>query len=337
MAYYREYAPVGQTITLRATFRDGTGNLIDVDAGFPDVYVYDEDATATTIDAAVLASDFSGASYTIESASVTKISTGYYETTWAVGAAYDIGVWSDLWVAEISGVQVASYFNINVISGGTVTTQIVVGNTLIVVSLSADIAGTSGNTLSEETHLTFSTKYSPYYASPELVRLECGNWLNSIPDDTISLMIHWSSIEADMIATASTQGNYFATARTKFVIYDTALRCLTIPIDMGGKEKSLGDLMIRNDGKFNEVISELNRKREEWFRVVNARATIVPGQGFAPSVAVKGANDPDRRRMGRLWWSPKDLSYPQPGANTKLRRTDMRRFRKGFVDLGPDE
>ena len=114
-------------------------------------------------------------------------------------------------------------------------------------------------------------------------------------------MIHWSSIEADMIATADVRGPLFENARTKFVIFDCALRCLTVPVDLGGKQKQLGDLMIRNDSKFVEIISELKSKREEWFRVVNARGSIVPGQSFAPSTAVMGRYDLDRRRQGRLW------------------------------------
>lgn len=337
MAYFRDNAPVGQTVTLRATFRDGAGNLIDVDAGYPDIYIYDEETTAETIDAAVAADNFSGASYTIESASVTKISTGFYEASWAVGAAYDTGSWSDLWVAKIGGVTVTSHFVINVVSVGSVTTQTISNNMLIVVTIDSSVAGASGNALSEETHMTFSTTYSPYYASPDLVRLECGSWLDSIPDDTLSLMIHWASLEADMIAVGGSSGSLLTNGRTKFVIYDCALRCLTIPINMGGRTKQLGDLMIRNDSTFVEVVSELKRKREEWFSVVNARGSIVPGQGLGPTSAIKGRYDPDRVRQGRTWHSPKDFPYAQPGANTRLRRSDQRKYKKGFLDRGPDE
>lgn len=337
MAYFRDKAPVGQTVTLRATYRDGAGNLIDVDSGYPDIYIYDEETTAATIDAAVAAEDYSGASYSIESASVTRISKGFYEASWAVGAAYDTGPWSDLWVAKIGGVTVTSYFNINVVSVGTVTIQTISNNMLIVVTLDSSIAGTSGNKLSEEQHLTFSTKYSPYYSSPDLVRLDCGSWLDTIPDDTISLMIHWSSIEADMIAVASKQGSLFANARTKFVTYDCALRCLTVPVNIGGKQKQLGDLMIKNDSTFLEVISELKENREKWFRVVNAKGSIVPGQGLGPVSAIKGRYDPDRVRQGRMWHNPKDFPYAQPAANTRLRRSDQRKYKKGFLSRGPEE
>ena len=337
MPYYRDNAPVGQTVTLTATFRDGTGALVDVDAGYPNVYIYNPDVSSDTIDTAVATRSFGGADVTILSASVTKISTGYYEASWSVPAGSTAGDWRDIWDAEINGVPVTSDFVITVVRGGTVTTQIISGNTLIVITLAEEITATSGNALEEDTYLTFSTKYNPYYASPDLVRLECGSWLDTIPDDTISLMIHWSSIEADMIATADVRGPLFENARTKFVIFDCALRCLTVPVDLGGKQKQLGDLMIRNDSKFVEIISELKSKREEWFRVVNARGSIVPGQSFAPSTAVKGRYDPDRRRQGRLWWPPTDYPYLQPGTNAKVRKKGQRKYKKGFLDLGPEE
>ena len=337
MAYYRNEAPVGQTVTLRAIFRDGAGNLVDVDSTFPNVHLYPPDTPRSTIDAAIASGDFSGATTTISYSSVTKISTGYYEASWAIGAAAATGSWTDIWEAEISGVDVTDYFSIEVVSVGSVSIQSVDENMLIVVTISKDVKDTDGNSLEEETHLTFSTKYSPYYASPDLVRLECGAWLDSIPDDTVSLMIHWSSLEANLIATGPETGPLFNAARTKFVIYDAALRTLMIPVDMGGKQKQLGDLMIRNDSNFVQIISELKKKREEWFRVVNAKGNIVPGQSFAPAVASKGRFDPDRARLGRQWFAPTDYPYVQPGANAKVRKTTQRKFKRAFFDLGPEE
>ena len=337
MAYFRNQAPVGQTVTLRAVFKDGAGNLIDVDGSYPNVHLYNPDVAQSTIDSAIASADFSGADETILSTSVTKISTGYYEASWTIGPTATIGSWVDVWEAEISGVDVTDQFSVEVISVGRVSIQQIDENMLVVITISEDVLDTDGNALVGETHLTFSTSYRPYYASPDLIRLECGSWLDSIPDDTISLMIHWSSIEANIIATGPSGGTLFNAARTKFVIYDSALRALTIPVDLGGKQKQLGDLMIKNDSNFVQVISELKRKREEWFRVVNARGTIVPGQSFAPSVATKGRYDPDRARMGRQWWPPVDYPYVQPGANAKVRKVSQRKFKKGFLNRGPEE
>ena len=122
-------------------------------------------------------------------------------------------------------------------------------------------------------------------------------------------------------------------AKTKFVVFDVALRALTLPVDIGGGQKKLSDLMISKNRNFNDTIKELKRKREEWFRVVNSGGRIVPGQGFAPSVAVKGILDPDRGKIGRGWHSSSEYPYPQPGGNQKVRRSNRRKFKTGFVDF----
>jgi hypothetical protein len=182
--------------------------------------------------------------------------------------------------------------------------------------------------------MTFSTEYDPYYSSPDLIRLECGAWVESIPDDTISLMIHWSSIEAQSIALGPL-GNMFELAKTKFVTFDAALRLLMLPASVGGKRKTLGDLMISNDSSALDMIQELKDARDEWWRVVNAKGSIVPGQSFAPEVAVKGKYDPDRRRVGRLWWNPADYFYAQPAGNIRLRMAGQRKYKTGNLARYP--
>ena len=136
MAYFRNKAPVGQTITLRAVFRDGAGNLVDVDAGYPNVHIYNPDISTDDIEAAITSSDFSGADATILSASVTRISTGYYEASWVVSPTATTGVWSDIWEAQISGVDVTDSFTIQVVSVGNVSIQQISENMLIVVTIS---------------------------------------------------------------------------------------------------------------------------------------------------------------------------------------------------------
>ena len=41
--------------------------------------------------------------------------------------------------------------------------------------------------------------------------------------------------------------------------------------------------MIQNDSSFKDIIPELKKEREEWFRVTNAGGNIVPGQGLDPT------------------------------------------------------
>ena len=320
MSYKRNNVPVGQTVTLQAIFIDSANKPMDYDS--IDIKIYDSGNTLQS---------------TVTSA--TKISTGFYEITYTVGATAKTGTWTDQWTATISGVEVQNSFSFNVTEMGSAVTQNIGGNTLIVILLDSAIADTSGNTLAEEAQYTFSTRYNPYYASPDLLRLECGTWLDNIPNDTLSLMIHWSSKEADFITPtgARKSSNSYKVARTKFVIFDVALRCLTLPAaSAGGGTKQLGDLLVKKDSSFANVVKDLKEKREEWFRVLNAGATIVPGQGFAPSVAMKGQYHPERRRVGRLWWDPADFPFQQPGGNQKFRKSGQRKFRKGFGESAVD-
>lgn len=316
MSYKRNRVPVGQTVTLQAIFVDSTNQPIDYDS--IDIKIYDSSSTLQS---------------TVTSA--TRISTGFYEIDYTVPASAALGTWTDTWTATIGTAEIKNSFTFTVSELGSAVIQTISENQLIVVLLDSTIADTSGNTLAEEAQYTFSTRYNPYYASPDLLRLECGTWLDNIPNDTLSLMIHWSSKEADYITPtgARKSTNAYRVARTKFVVFDVALRCLTLPAaNSGGGTKQLGDLLVKKDSSFSNVIKDLKQKREEWFRVLNAGATIVPGQGFAPSVAAKGQHHPENKRVGRLWWNPLDYPYPVPAGNTRVRKSGQRKFRRGYAE-----
>ena len=330
MAYYRDCVPVGQEVTLRAIFTDGCGKPIDVDATFPDVYLYAPDNVPSDIDAEVTGG-FATATASVESANVTKLATGYYEITYTVPLGTEAGSWVDIWHSEINSIETYSYFNFTAMERGKVAIQSLQPNSLIVILLSEDIEDTDGNSLGHEVQLTFSTTYTPYYASPDLLRLECGGILDGIPDDTLSLMIHWSSIESDAWSKGTAgKGKLFRTARTKFVTYDAVLRCLMLPADIGGKTKSLGDLMISNNSDFASTIKELKKARDEWKRVVNSGGTIVPGQSFAPSVAVKGGSRNDRVNFGREWHKPSEVGFAVPTQNAKFADILSSKYKFGF-------
>lgn len=316
MSYKRDNVPVGQTVTLRAIFFDGSGEPMNVDS--MSVEIYDPDNTLIQ-------------TYT----AVTNISTGYYELDVPVSSSATTGVWTDKWTGTIGGANVVNSFKFTVTELGTVFTQTILNNTLIVVLIDKNITDTNGRTLLEDEQITFSTRYKPYYASPDLVRAEVGTWLDSIPNDTLSLLIHWSSKEVDLITPPGVKRNSnYSVARTKFVIFDVALRCLTLPAaGTGSGTKMLGDLMIKKNLSFKDAIEDLKKKRQEWFRVVNANGNITPGQSFAPSIAVKGSTHPENRRVGRLWWSPLDYPYSVPIGNRKIRRSGERKFRTGHVDI----
>lgn len=315
MSYTREKVPLGKTIPLRAIFVDDTGEPLSLDS--VTVEVYDPDGTLITTHT-----------------SATTITDGYYEVEETISATSTKGVWRDKWTGVIGSASLTETFSFTVVDTGTVKTQSIDKNKLIVILLDPTIADTSERVLNEEVQITFSTRYDPYYASPDLVRTEVGTWLDSIPNDTLSLMIHWSSKEVELITPSGARGSNYNTARTKFVVFDVALRCLTLPVaGAGSGTKKLGDLMISRNVSFKNAIEDMKARREEWFRVVNARGRITPGQGFGPSVAMKGQYHPENKRVGRLWWHPLDYPYTVPAGNSKIRKSGQRKFRKGYANI----
>jgi len=334
MSYRRDGVPANRPVVLQAVFYDAIGEPKDVDdiasieiATYRPSDIDSADDWEQEIAGGYLNSferlstdDAAGNNF----GEVVKLATGYYEVVYtptvadadADGQLDEVGQWVDLWVANVDGSQVSAALKFLVKEKGSVRQQALTNNTLVVVSLSEDIASIAGNSLGEEIQVTFSTKYQPYYASVDLVRLECGAWLDSIPDDTISLMIHWSSIEADALKPNSWNGDIISTARTKFVIYDVALRSLQLPADIGGKKKSLGDLLVETTSDFSEVLTEIKKRREEWERVVNAGGTIVPGQSLPLATAVRGSAG--REAASRIWHDPSTVYYEQPSQNAKF-------------------
>ena len=337
---HRGAALAGEEIILRAIFTDEAGCLIDLDS-VPVIYIYDEDVGTDTIkdeaDAGVYTSALAGPE------SATRLSTGYYTYTYAVPAGADAGLWHDLWVGTINSTDDYEIFTFEVDTGFNADDQQLSNNMMLIVKLSSDIANDDGDEFLAETTLWYTTTYSPLYASPDLIRLEMGKWIDYIPDDTLALMAHISSKEANFIQGAAAQGwGNIQLARTKFVVFDTVWRCLNIPGQgkqagySSGKKKSLGDLSITGGNPVIEIPDEIyeyvRKQREEWWRVVNAGGNIVPGQGLTPTFGVKGIFDPDRRLNGRLWESPEVYSYPAPTVNRKLRNSSRRRGRFGFYD-----
>jgi len=330
MAYTRSSGVlVGNTIELYAIFTDAVGNLVDADA-LPVIYFYDP-----TVEDSVFESELDALTFTSATAgpfTATRLSLGYYKYSYAVAPSAEVGTWRDVWVAQVEGVQVANPLVFNVSETIFVGFQPLGTNTMVIIELDASIAGVSGATLGEDISAFFTTTYSPLYASPDLVRLEIGKWIDHIPDDTLALMCHWASKEADFIHGGKERSSSnLQFAKTKFVVYDSALKCLLMPgggvvtaaESMGGGKKQLGDLLIQGGGTVAAAIPDstldwLRKQREEWFRVVNAGANIVPGGGGPPQSAIKGLYDPNRRATGRLWADPREYYYHQPATNGKM-------------------
>lgn len=337
---HRSAALAGATITLRAVFTDEAGALRDPDA-LPVLYIYDEESDTATIEAEAEAKVYTTA--VAGPLTSTKLSTGYYTYDYAVPAGSDEGTWRDLWVAQLNTADDFEVFSFVVTSGFDASSQTLGNNMMVVVELDSSISDSAGEEFLTAVSLYYTTTYAPLYASPDLIRLEMGRWIDYIPDDTLALMAHLASKEANFIQGPQQSGSgNIKLARTKFVVFDAVWRCINIPgagKEAGyssGKKKALGDLSITDGAPVTDIpdgiYEYVREQRQEWWRVVNAGGNIVPGQGLSPGYAVKGLLDPDRRLSGRLWNSPEKYHYAQPSVNSKSRASGMRRGRFGFRD-----
>ena len=330
---YRGAYQTGSAVTLRAVFSDVNGNFMSADTD-PVVYFYDSSVSDSVRSAEVEAKTFTSA---IASVTASELSTGYYSASWTVSAAE--GLVYEYWLGTIDGAQQVDSFTWTVTAGATVTSQAPGKNTMVILEIDG-ITDTEGNSLTTE--LFYTTVYSPMYASPDMLKVELGRWIDYIPDDTLALMLHLSSKTADYVTPPGVCGNQnrLKYARTMFVLFDAAIRAMTIPghgqssNSVSGGRKSLGDLSISlgsnsTSDDIEDTIGRLKVMRDQWYRVLQSGGCTNPGQGYAPAFAVKGAYDPDRRNVGRLWEDPDLYHYADPSVNAKVRHSGRRRARWG--------
>lgn len=90
-----EYLTAGDTVRLRASFRDTSGTYIDLDA-FPQITIIQPSGLV---------------SVGPTSAGIMHEDTGKYLYEYPIGLAGPLGVWTDIWQGTISGFPVQSSFN----------------------------------------------------------------------------------------------------------------------------------------------------------------------------------------------------------------------------------
>lgn len=336
MAVYSRISVIDSgTVALKAVFVDDAGNFLSPSTG-PVVYIYDSTVDTDTIynelEAAVFTSALDGP------LTPTEISEGFWELSYVVPSGSPAGLWKDVWVSQVETTDSNAVLGFTVDNGVDISDQHLSNNELIVIELDESIASYLGLTLAGDVQLSFLTVLSPFYASPDLVRMEVGPWIDFIPDSTLALMIHLASKEADFIMSGSrSSASRVGFARSKFVIYDAVLRALYLPgswtyqSGSGGSggtlSKRLGDLSISSSegstvartssGIDTATLGHIRALRDEWWRVVNAGGEIMPGQSLGFEAGLRGIYDPDRRVGGRGWADPNEFSYSQPGVNAK--------------------
>ena len=316
---------LNKEIKLKVILTDDCGNLINADDG-------------SNITVIVTLPDSSEIVYLSTIGGITKADDGFYYLTYTPD---QVGHYTDRWRILVNGEIVEITNNFTVKNGGTIQAlqNGLDFNSLILIELDSSIADVDGNILNINQFLSFTTEYNPFYCSVEMVRMEMGSWVDLVPDDTIALAIHWSSLEANNITGVRPSSERYYHARSKFVMYDTALRLFAMPIGTtgsgGGGKKQLGDLLISSgtslDFNIKNLIQELRLERDEWWRVVNAGGCIVNGQGLGPTVATKGGSISEKINRSREWHDPWNEHYIQPTQNSKYRRKGESKYKSGYT------
>jgi hypothetical protein len=263
--------------------------------------------------------------------------TGFYYLTYIEGD--EIGKYSFVWEATLEGVASRKEGEFNITGGGVISTILpeLEKNELVVIEIEKSVEGLLGEKLGETTYITFTTEYEPFYCSTDMLLMELGPWAENIPEDTLALAIHWSSLEAEHITGKKPVSSRHSYASSKFVMYDAAINLLRMPVGYSGASggrKQLGDLLVDNgsiDFSLKDLVNELKLERDEWFRVVNAGGAIVPGQGLGPSFAVKGNKVAEKTQISREWHDPWNEYYAQPSANSKYRRPGESKYKSGYT------
>lgn len=315
----RKCTNINEEVKLKMLFADDCGKPIDPDG----ISVLLEDPNGASVDPGLQA---------------VKIDTGFWYVAYTPALG---GTWKDIWTVGLLGENIDFTGTFVVNSGGQVA-EVPCGldfNSLIVLKLSKDIEDEDGVALTTDTYFSFSTEYNPFYASVEMLRMEMGSWASLVPDDTIALAIHWSSLEADNITGVRPSSERYFFARTRFVMYDAAIRLFSMPMGISspgsGKQKQLGDLMIENgdslDFQIKDLLEELKLERDEWWRVVNAGGCIVQGQGLGPTMATKGGSIKDDPKRSREWHDPWQEYYIQPTKNSLYRRAGEKKYKSGYT------
>ena len=266
-----------------------------------------------------------------------NVDTGFYY--YAFSDTDQAGEYQHQWTATVDGVEISKTEKFSIKSGGSVDFKFAElgSNELVVVELLKGIKATDGSELLSNEYLSFSTEHDPFYCSTDMLLMELGPWAENIPDDTLALAIHWSSIEADYITGKKPVSERHQYAMTRFVMYDAAIKLLSMPVGPNGPagaSKQLGDLLVETgsiDFSIKELLNELKLERDEWWRVVNAGGDIMPGQGLGPTYAVKGDARKDARHVSREWHDPWSEYYTQPSANSKYRRPGEKKYKSGYT------
>ncbi len=313
----------GQTIRLRARFKDDLNEVTT--ASGVNVHIWEPDADTDDFGAAFVVSGVP-----------TFLGQGIYEFEFITPDCGPEGFWHDHWegILACQGVEAEFLFFVSASGVATSLDCQLFDNNLIQITVPSGIQATDGSSLGEEFEFEFMTVTNPSYTNIRKVRLETGGFIGDLGEDTIQTAILEASLDADSIT--------FVTGRVNERIFNHARREYTTCVagsillsNLGNlqlKSKTLGDLRVEYDTRgVNDMLNRLQNCMDMWTpQLMSGGGAKASSQ---PSMVVKGANDPDRPDIGRMWENTDHghLSGTRiPAANTKARPHGSRRSQRTY-------
>lgn len=317
----------GETIKLRARFKDDLQQATEATDVFVHIFEPDEDTSN-------LANAF------VVSGIPTYLGQGIFEYEFMTPACDSGGTWHDVWEGELACQDINAEFAFSVVDTGSFAALPcqLYDNDLVEVILPSGIMALDGSDLESPYSFEFMVTTSPSYTNVRKVRLEIGGFLGNIQDDTIQTAILEASLEADVLTftTSVTNNNLFLHARRE---YTTCLASSMLLNNLGNlqlKSKTLADLSVSYDTNgIRDMLGKIQGCLEKWMpQLTSGGGARAASQ---PVMVVKGAFDPDRPAVGRLWESENNgfvIGSPTPAANIKLRNQNQRRYLKTHYPRG---
>jgi hypothetical protein len=314
----------GQTINLRARFRDDVG--VNSTASGIAVHIFEPDADFLNLAEA----------HTV-SGVPTLLGEGIYEFAFTVPPCGPDGNWTDRWEGVLTCQTVSGIFSFDVVASGLIQQQScqLFANDLVQVTIASGIQDITGQSSLESEHeFEFMTTTDPSYTNLRKIRLEIGGFLGSTPDDTLQTAILEASLEADVLTfmTTNTNDAMFNHARREYTTCVASSLLLTNLGNLALKAKTLGDLSVQYDT--NGIRDALSRARDcmdKWTPQLTAGGGARAAKN--PSLVVKGSRDPDRPTVSRSW-EPTDRAHivrKVPAANDRVRKIGERRAKRTYI------
>lgn len=225
-------------------------------------------------------------------------------------------------------------------------------NNIVIIELDKSIADVDGNTLETDFESYFTTLYETLYSSVRRIRLDLGELISDVPEETIYLAILEASINADMNAFTSSISNasYYNHARRE---YTTCLAELTLTRGLLGNggltermSKSLGDLSVSRGGNLSalrDLLGGLEDCIVRWELPVQTGGNTTTGTSLRPISSVKGGWADDSIVVGRQWENTTGVGIESafPAGNSKRYKSPRRDFktfrRRGSSRYGRDD